>query len=729
MNKKIAALLSFATALVAACSGEPEPAPVATPKPTAQVDAARLTAPADGEWLSYGRTYDEQRFSPLARVDAGNVAQLGLAWYYDLDTAHRVQESTPLVIDGVMYVTSAWSKLFALDAKTGKELWRFDPKVPGEAAVKACCDVANRGVAAWQGKLFLGTLDGRLLGIDAATGKQLWEVMTVPAGQNYTITGAPRVVDGKVLIGNGGAELGVRGYITAYDADTGKQIWRFYTVPGDPSQPFESPALESAAKTWKGEWWKLGGGGTVWDTIVYDPKLGLIYIGVGNGSPWNQKLRSPGGGDNLYLSSIVALKADTGEYVWHFQTTPGETWDYTATQPIILADLEIGGKPRQVLMQAPKNGFFYVIDRTNGEFISGAAYSVVNWTSGLDPKTGRPKQNKEVRYDQTGKGAVVVPGPGGAHNWHPMSFSPQTKLAYFPVSEGGFVYIPGKVKPSLIGWNTGVDFNAGSLPTDPKVLADIKQGLKGHLVAWDPVAQKEVWRAELGSPWNGGTLVTAGNLVFNGNSRGEFAAYRATDGQKLWSAPTQAGVMAGPMSFEIEGEQYVAIEVGWGGAFALAAGELARDSHIASNIPRVLVFRLGGTAKLPDLPAATAAKLEPPPEIGDEAKWTAGKAVFHTYCSVCHGDSAVSGGLIPDLRLSAITKDASAWEHIVRGGERKDRGMVSFATEVSSEEAENVRAYVIHRAHETQKNEQAAATEAAAAAAAEPKSKPASIIK
>jgi PQQ-dependent dehydrogenase (methanol/ethanol family) len=717
---------SIAAALfLAGCSKQPEPAPIATPKPTALVDAVRLNAPKPGEWLSYGRTYDEQRFSPLTQVDAGNVAQLGLAWSYDLDTAHRVQESTPLVIDGVMYVTSAWSKLFALDARTGKEIWRFDPKVPGEAAVKACCDVANRGVAAWNGKIFLGTLDGRLLAIDAATGKQAWEVMTVPAGQNYTITGAPRVFEGKVLIGNGGAELGARGYVTAYDAETGNQVWRFYTVPGDPSQPFESPALEKAAKTWKGEWWKFGGGGTVWDSIVFDPALHLVYIGVGNGSPWNQAIRSPGGGDNLYLSSIVALKVDTGEYVWHFQTTPGDTWDYTATQPIILADLEIGGKPRKVLMQAPKNGFFYVLDRETGEFISGAPYAFMNWASGLDPKTGRPIENKEARYDKSGKPAVVVPGPGGAHNWHPMSFSPQTKLAYFPVIEAGFAFIPtAKMKHNSIGWNTGVDFNAGSLPTDPKILEGIKSQLKGHLVAWDPVAQKEVWRAQFEHPWNGGTLATAGNLVFHGNANGEFVAYRANDGQKLWSAPTQAGVMAGPMSYEIDGEQYVAIEVGWGGAFGLAAGELARDAHLAANIPRVLVYKLGGKATLPELPAAQAASVEPPAEIGNEAAWTAGKSVYHTNCSVCHGDSAVSGGVIPDLRLSPVTRDAAAWERIVRGGERSPRGMVSFAAEVSAEDSEKVRAYVIHRAHEVWNNEKAAVAAGPAAVPAPPPAAP-----
>jgi quinohemoprotein ethanol dehydrogenase len=705
---------SLAAACLLACGKQPEAVPAMAPKPTALVDAARMTAPADGEWLSYGRTYDEQRFSPLTGIDVGNVNQLGLAWSYDLDTPHRVQESTPLVIDGVMYVTSAWSKLFALDARTGKEIWRFDPKVPGEAGVKACCDVANRGAAAWNGKIFIGTLDGRLIAVEANTGKQLWEVMTVPTGQNYTITGAPRVFDGKVLIGNGGAEYGARGFVTAYDAETGNQVWRFYTVPGDPAQPFENPALEKAAKTWKGQWWKLGGGGTVWDSIVFDPGLKLVYIGVGNGSPWNQKLRSPGGGDNLYLSSIVAVKVESGEYVWHFQTTPGETWDYTATQPMMLADLDIGGKTRQVIMQAPKNGFFYVLDRATGEFISGAAYAFMTWASGLDPKSGRPNANKEARYDVSGKPTAVVPGPGGAHSWQPMSYSPLTKLVYFPVMEAGFMFIPATgVKPSKIGWNTGVDFNAGSLPNDPKVLEGIKQQLKGHLVAWDPVAQKEVWRAQFEHPWNGGTLATAGNLVFAGNSMGEIAAYRATNGQKLWSASTQAGVLAAPISYQIDGEQYVAVEVGWGGAFGLAAGELARDAHLAANIPRVLVYKIGGTAKLPKLPAAVPAKLDPPPEIGDEAAWTAGKAVFHTYCSVCHGDSAVSGGVIPDLRLSMVTSDAAHWERIVRGGERTTMGMVSFGAEVSSEDSEKVRAYVIHRAHETQKLQ-------AATAAAEP---------
>ncbi len=365
-------MVSVTIASLSGCGKQPEAVPAATPKLTALVDTARIAAGDKLDWPSYGRTYDEQRFSPLARIDAGNVAQLGLAWSYDLDTPHRVQESTPLVIDGVMYVTSAWSKLFALDARTGKEIWRFDPKVPGEAGVKACCDVGNRGAAAWNGKIFIGTLDGRLVAVDAATGKQVWEVMTVPAGENYTITGAPRVFDGKVLIGNGGAEYGARGFVTAYDAETGKQAWRFYTVPGDPSQPFESRRWSRRRKPGRvngGSWVAAARCGIPSSTIRIS---GWCTSAWAMASPWNQKLRSPGGGDNLYLSSIVALKIDSGEYVWHFQTTPGETWDYTATQPLMLANLEIGGKDRRVIMQAPKNGFFYVLDRTNGEFISAA---------------------------------------------------------------------------------------------------------------------------------------------------------------------------------------------------------------------------------------------------------------------------------------------------------------------------------------------------------------------
>jgi quinohemoprotein ethanol dehydrogenase len=699
-------------AVLGACSPPVAPPPAAPPaaqppvaKPAAAVDAARLIA-ADsepGNWMAPGRTYSEQHFSPLKNINAGNVKQLGLAWSYDLDTAHRGQESTPLVIDGVMYVTSAWSKLFALNAKSGAPLWTFDPKVPGQAAVNACCDVVNRGVAAWKGHVYLGTLDGRLIALDAATGKLVWQEMTVPAGGRYTITGAPRVVNGMVLIGNGGGEMGMRGYLTAYDAETGRQIWRFYTVPGDPKQPFESEALKKAAKTWSGEWWKLGGGGPVWDSMAYDPELNLIYIGIGNGSPWNRgKVR----GDALYLSSIVALHADTGEYAWHYQTTPEDEWDFDACSPLILADLDLGGKKRGVIMQAPKNGFFYVLDRATGELLSADPFATTNWAASVDMKTGRPVVAHDARYSEAGKPFVSMPGPGGAHSWQPMSFDPGTHLVYLPVTELSFPFFPGSTdKHHELAWNTGVDFNSGSLPQDPKIKAMIKSGLKGHLAAWDPVARKEVWRAELGHPWNGGVVSTAGNLVFQGTGMGEFVAYRADTGERLWSAQTQAGVLAAPISYAVDGEQYVAIEVGWGGAFGLAAGELARDSHIAANLPRVLAFKLGAHGQLPALPATAPAVLDPPPDSATAADVTAGKALYHMYCSTCHGDAATGSGVLPDLRYSGLLKNAAVWDATVRDGLRADKGMVAFKDEVSSADAAKIRDYVIHRANEDKQAE------------------------
>jgi alcohol dehydrogenase (cytochrome c)/quinohemoprotein ethanol dehydrogenase len=685
------------------------------------VDAARLTA-ADSDnrnWMSHGRTYDEQRFSPLTQITPQTVSQLGLAWHHDLDTAHRAQESTPLVIDGVMYVTSAWSKVFALDARTGKQLWAYDPQVPGAVGVNACCDVVNRGVAAWKGKLYLGTLDGRLVALDAATGKQKWEVLTVPENSRYTITGAPRVIKDKVFIGNGGSEVGVRGYLSAYDADTGKLIWRFYTVPADPSQAADGaasdkPLQEIAAKTWTGDWWKLGGGGTVWDSMTYDSQLDLLYIGVGNGSPWNRALRSPGGGDNLFLASIVALRPDTGEYVWHYQTTPGESWDFTATQHMILADLEHDGRKRPVLMQAPKNGFFYLLDRATGELLSAKGFATMNWARGVDLKTGRPIENPDARYGETGKPWVSIPGPGGAHSWQPMSFSPLTKLVYIPVMDAAFPFIPErKFEVKKLAWNTGVDFDAGSLPQDPAIKAQAKGGLKGYLSAWDPQAQREVWRVQYSTPWNGGVLATAGNLVFQGNAMGELAAFQADTGARLWSAETQAGVLAPPISYEVDGEQYIALEVGWGGAFGLAAGELARDAHIASNTPRVLAFKLNGRDVLP---AQAAQAAQPPPQRSLAASERAqplparkastatlahGKAVFHRYCGVCHGDSAVSGGVLPDLRHSQALVQPEVWQSIVHDGALQTRGMVAFGAELSKQDVEDVRRYVMQRAQDS----------------------------
>jgi quinohemoprotein ethanol dehydrogenase len=678
--------------------GGEQAGPVSSP---ANVDESRLLNADEepGNWMSYGRTYNEQRFSPLKQINDQNVGQLGLAWHVDLEV-RRGQEATPIVVDGVMYFSTAWSKVFALNAATGEKLWSYDPKVPPEWAVNACCDVVNRGVAVWRGKVFVGALDGRLIALDAANGKPVWETLTIDPKYRYTITGAPRVVKGNVLIGNGGAEMDVRGYVSAYDADTGKLAWRFYTVPGDPSKPFESPALEKAAKTWSGEWWKLGGGGTVWDSIVYDPELDLLFIGTGNGTPWNRRARSPQGKDNLFTSSIVALKPDTGKYVWHYQEVPGDAWDYDAAAPILLTDITIDGAPRKVLFQAPKDGFFYVLDRATGEVISAKPYTTVTWATGIDPTTGRPIESAAARYEAGGKGAPLTPGPLGGHTWHSMSYSPQTGLVYIPVEEAGFFYkSEGHFVAKNLAYNTAIDFVAAGMPQKPDVKKAVLDSIKGHLSAWDPIQQKEIWRVDRTSPVNGGIVSTAGNLLFEGTAQGNLEAYRADQGQKLWSADAQSGVVAAPITYTVGKDQYVAVIVGWGGAFPLATGEIALKVGRPQNISRVLAYKLGGNASLPPLPQFTQPKLNPPQPTANAATIQKGESLFQSYCSTCHGDVAVSGGVLPDLRYSGALAN-SAWTDVVLGGSLQPYGMVSFSKELTKENAEAIRAYVIFRANQ-----------------------------
>ncbi len=687
--RRIALAAAFAVAtLLAGCGGG-----------TADVDGKRIAAADDapGEWLTHGRTYGEQRFSPLTQISRATVKDLGLAWSYDLPE-NRGIEATPLVADGVMYTTSSWSIVRAFDAKTGKLLWEHDPQVPRKTGVKACCDSVNRGVALWQGRVYFGALDGRLISLDARTGKKVWEVVTVDQSKPYTITGAPRIVKGKVLIGNGGAELGVRGYLSAYDAKSGKMLWRFYTVPGEKETDgaASDEAMKIARPTWNGEFWKQGAGGTVWDSMAYDPDLDLLYIGVGNGSPWNRDIRSPGGGDNLFLSSIVALKPDTGQYVWHYQTTPGESWDYTATQHIILADLTIGGKPVKALMQAPKNGFFYVLDRTTGKLISAKNYVPQTWATGVDMATGRPIETPNARY---GKGMNLgMPGPLGGHNWQPMAFNPGTGLVYIPAQEIPFPYMqPGgananfRYQPGV--WNVGVDVLIAGLPDDEAGLKAIRSSLKGRLIAWDPVTQTEKWSVPHGGPWNGGVLTTAGGLVFQGSATGEFAAYDAATGGKLWSFDTQTGVVAPSMTYEIDGEQYVALMAGWGGGFALTAG--AGVDPRSEGPRRLLVFKLGGKKTLPPRPVSTREFPDLPPVTATPQQIAAGNLTFANYCSVCHGASAVSDFSIPDLRFSPVTTDAAVWKGVVIDGDRIDNGMVSFKQYLNASQAEEVRQYVL----------------------------------
>lgn len=672
---------------------------------------ALLNAGDDGaNWITYGRTYDEQRFSPLDQINTANVEELGLAWFADMDTA-RGQEATPLVIDGKLYLTTAWSKVKAYDGVTGALLWEYDPEVPGETAVKACCDVVNRGLATWGDSLFLGTLDGRLVKLDRETGAVAWSKQTTDPEQSYTVTGAPRIIDGKVLIGNGGAEFGVRGYIAAYDAGSGQELWRFYTVPEGTEDETSPEYLQAAAETWNTEVLAgsdaIGGGGTVWDSMAYDPDLNMLYIGVGNGSPWNRAYRSPGEdgtgeGDNLYLSSIVAIRPDTGEYVWHYQTTPGETWDYTATQHIMLADMEIDGAQRQVLMQAPKNGFFYVLDRATGEFISAKPYVTVNWATGID-ESGRPIENPETRVDKTGQAAIVTPGALGGHNWHPMAYHPDENLVYIPAFEAGMVYSPeADWKPDRDrGFNVGFDLSAGDLPPDLGFRKEITGTLKGMLVAWDPVAQEPRWTVEHPGPWNGGLLATAGGLVFQGTAGSEFNAYNATNGEKLWSFPAQTGVVAPPVTYTIDGDQYVAVLAGWGGAYALSVdGQAIRDLAPVRNISRLLVFKLGADGALPPELELANLPLDPPPSRANSATISLGGEKYARYCAVCHAPGAVGSTVLPDLRRSGTLSNPASWQAVVREGMLQSRGMANFADSLSAEESNAIREWVIFRANE-----------------------------
>lgn len=676
----------------------PGAATVQAPTGKADVDSARIiNADSEpGSWMSHGRTYSEQRFSPLTQITRDNVSQLGLTWFADMDT-QRGQEATPLVVDGVLYVSTAWSKVKAYDAKTGKALWAFDPQVPGQSGVNACCDVVNRGVAVWKGKVFVGTIDGRLIALDATNGNKLWDVVTVDQSKPYTITGAPRVVKGKVLIGNGGAEFGVRGYVSAYDPDTGKMIWRFYTVPGNPADGFESPILKKVADTWHGQWWKLGGGGTVWDSMAYDPGLDLLYIGVGNGSPWNHTIRSQGKGDNLFLSSIVALKPDTGEYVWHYQSTPGESWDHTATQQIIIADLTIDGARRHVVMQAPKNGFFYVIDAATGKLISAKNFTEVAWATHVDLATGRPVENPAARYDVTGKPFLSTQNPNGAHTWHSMAYSPKTGLVYLPIHGTPFMFgKPKEFKPVSMATNVGADFSPNATLDAKEVLAKTF----GRLIAWDPVNQREVWRMERAGPANGGALATAGGLVFQGTGSGEFTALDDTTGKQLWSSPTQTGVVAAPMTYAIDGEQYVAILVGTGSSWALIGGDTNMKGFVLPNVSRLLVYKLGGTVQLPAAPAMRRPPIAPPPATAPAGVVARGATLYDTYCSSCHGGGAVGVGLLPDLRGTPMLQTAESFEQVVIGGARQARGMANFSGVLDKTDADAIRAYLIQRANQ-----------------------------
>ncbi len=663
-------------------------------------DAALADESNVTEWLAHGRTQSEQRFSPLKQINASNVSNLKLDWYLDLPDAVGLA-ATPLVADGVMYFTGNRNIVRAVDAETGVLIWTFDPHVADTAGerLKVSFLHGSRGVALWNDKVYSATRDGQLIAIDAGTGKEVWRVMTVDPTKALYISGAPKVFKGKVLIGNGGTENGAtRGYVTAYDAESGKQVWRFYIVPGNPADGFEDKTMEMAAKTWTGEWWKYGGGGNAWHGFTYDSEFDVLYIGTGNGAPWNRKIRSPGGGDNLFLCSIVALDPDTGEYRWHYQTTPGESWDYNSNMDIVLADLKIDGRDVKAMLHAPKNGFFYVIDRANGKLISAEPFADVSWASKIDLVTGRPVEEPGARYEDSW--TLITPGPLGAHNWPSMSFNPETGLAYIPTIHQYYRY--GDEEVDLKGWQSpdwrdtaptdGLGVDAQQLDFEPGAV-------RGSLQAWDPIRQKRVWEVELPVSWNPGTLSTAGNLLFQGRADGEFVAYDASTGKTRWQSHVGLGVAAPPITYSIKGRQYVALLVGWGSVLAALGGQEAADLGwgYGNQMRRLMVFSLQGEL---DMPPQSAPNVPTPlvaPFFEVDGDFAVKGADIFGQCTFCHGPEAIAGGLAPDLRASPIVLSESAFMEVVRGGSIRDRGMPSY-TSFSDSHLKSLRHYIREQA-------------------------------
>jgi len=662
------------------------------PKDAMQADDAAIADESQTEnWLAYGRTHNERRFSPLQTINESNVADLKVDWFMDLPT-DRGLVSTPLVIDGVLYFCGTMNIVRAVDATSGKLIWEYDPEVAKHIAGKRQVGwVHNRGLSFYKGKIFAATWDGRLIALDAVTGKEIWSVVTFDPAKPLYITGAPKAFKDKVLIGNGGTENGPsRGYVTAYDAETGKQAWRFYIVPGNPADGFENEAMEMAAKTWTGEWWKHGGGGNAWHGFTYDADLDVLYIGTGNGSPWNRKIRSPGGGDNLFLCSIVALDPDDGKYLWHYQTTPGESWDFNSNMDIVLADLKIDGKMVKTILHAPKNGFFYVINRETGKLISADPFVETSWASHVDLATGRPVEIPEARYEN-GK-ADVTPMAWGAHSWHAMSYNPNTGLVYLPSIHLSYTYSDEGF--DLANWHS-VDFLGG---TGVNISLAEKQprDYPGSLQAWDPVKKKMIWSVPQKDIWNAGTMTTAGNLVFQGRPDGKLIAYQAATGKILWEFDAGLGISAPPVTYSVNGRQYIALLVGWGGGYAgLSFGESGWAYGVHTR--RLIAFSLEGKVDLPKEPPPSFVKPLAAPDFVLDNKLADKGAKLYSSCRACHGRNVISGGMAPDLRASPIPLEQSVFTEVVRNGAKKNMGMPVFP-DLSDEELRSLMHYIRQRA-------------------------------
>jgi len=626
------------------------------------------------QWAAPGGDHTEQRHSPLSQINASNVRDLGVAWFANLPERGGYQ-GTPLLVDGKLIVTTPWSKVYAFDAKSGRQLWKYDPKVPRELAGGVlCCNVANRGAAYWNGKIIWATLDGRLVAVNINDGSKVWESQTVDTTKALSITGAPRVGNGIVFIGQAGAEYLQRGYLSGWDAETGRKLWHWWTIPGNPAEGFaDQPELEWAAKTWKGEWWKYGGGGTPWDGIVYDPETDLVIFGTGNGSPWPAGLRSPGGGDNLFVASIVALHARTGKYAWHYQTTPMDSFDYDNTSPFTVADLVIGGQKKHVVMQAPKNGLVYVIEAATGKVLSAdLTVPGVNWLTGFDEKNNwKPIMNPDADPARTGKSWTVVPSQ--AHLWYPPAFNPQTGLLYLPTRFNSFTVV---VEPDLAKSKQGIVMSGGQ----PSYAApDLGTGPRAYLLAWDPVQRKAAWQSAEGSGSNG-VLSTAGNLVFQGVGT-NLLAFRADTGQKIWTAALGASVAAAFISYSIDGVQYLA---GVGTLGGNAGG-------------RVIVFKSGGNVELPPAPPVVQPVLNPPPDFGDAAMLAKGEQKYQQHCTICH-EGRNTGGF-PNLRTSPYLNSAAAFRAVVLDGALAEAGMLPFPKALNAEDAEAIRAHIVRLAN------------------------------
>lgn len=638
----------------------------------------------DDDWPGYGRTIDELHFSPLAQIDTHSISRLGLVWSLELPAGNPI--SAPIAVDGILYTSTGYSVVRAIDATSGRVLWTFDPEAAEAAGEKLRMNWGSRGLAWWDGKIYVATADGRLIALDAGTGKPVWSVLTVGKDDGRTITGAPRIYEGKVLIGNGGADTSpIRGYVTAYDAKSGRQLWRFHTVPGNPADGFENDAMEMASKTWSGEWWKYGGGGTAWNSFAYDPDLKTVYIGTGNGSPWNHRIRSEGKGDNLFLCSVVALDVETGKYKWHYQFNPGETWDYNAAMDIHLATLTIAGKPRKVLIEAPKNGFVYVIDRVTGAFISADAIARVTWARGIDPVSGRPVENPEARYGN-GSSFELWPSPHGAHTWLPSAYDPDAGLVYIPVMDASYSFS-----------DKGIDLQRWRHPAHVEWAAGVNVAREGgtgsYLLAWDPVKRQAAWKMPTPALWNGGVLATGGGLVFQGQSAGKFVAYAAATGKALWSFDAHVPVLAPPITFTANGRQYVTVLAGTGGTAGISADDLAMPVDYRTQPRRILTFALDGSAKV-SAPASAAPFVVDPAFQTSLPAMQRGSVLFGKRCFSCHGLPGKSGGTAPDLARSDVPSDRDAFAAVIRGGALTANGMPRFA-ELTDDELADLRQFTL----------------------------------